>query len=308
MTVALLCSGQGTQHREMFRLTADLPAAAGIFSAAREALGSDPRTFVLTASEASLHANRTAQILCVTQALAAATMIESAPSRRAIVAGYSIGEVAAWGIAGLLTPQAVIDLARIRAEIMDAASRPDDGLGFLRGLSGERVAALGSRHGIEIAIVNPGDAFIVGGSRPSLLAFFESALAAGATRAGLLPVSVASHTSRLEKAVAPFRSAIYAHKPKRPDRSRTLLSGLNGSALLDIVSGADKLARQLGTTVRWDICLGAAVERGASRFLELGPGRALAEMAASAYPTIPARSTEDFRSAAGVCAWLSEFD
>ena len=220
MTVALLCSGQGTQHREMFRLTADLPAAAGIFSAAREALGSDPRTFVLTASEASLHANRTAQILCVTQALAAATMIAGALARRTIVAGYSVGEVAAWGIAGLLSLQATIDLARIRAEIMDGASRTDDGLGFLRGLPRERVAALGSQHGVEIAIVNPGDAFIVGGSRPSLLAFVEAALAAGATRAGLLPVSVASHTSQLEEAVAPFRDAIDAHEPKRPEQKQ----------------------------------------------------------------------------------------
>ena len=86
------------------------------------------------------------------------------------------------------------------------------------------------------------------------------------------------------------------------------MSGLDGSAVLDIASGADKLARQLSATVRWDICLDAAVERGASLFLELGPGRALAEMAASAYPTIPARSTEDFRSAVGVCAWLTEFE
>ena len=34
------------------------------------------------------------------------------------------------------------------------------------------------------------------------------------------------------------------------------------------------------------------VEAGAVAFLELGPGRALAEMAASAYPAIPARSIE----------------
>ena len=115
----------------------------------------------------------------MTQALAAATMIECALTRRAIVVGYSVGEVAAWGIAGLLTPLATVELARIRAEIMDAASRSDDGLGFLRGLHRERVEALGSHHGVEIAIVNPGDAFIVGGSRPSLLAFFEAALAAG---------------------------------------------------------------------------------------------------------------------------------
>ncbi|MES0041802.1 acyltransferase domain-containing protein [Mesorhizobium sp. M0091] len=308
MTVALLCSGQGMQHREMFRLTAGLPAADGVFSVAGEVLGSDPRIFVQRVSDASLNVSQTAQILCVTQALAAATVIGSALTRRVIVAGYSVGEVAAWGIAGLLTPRASLELAKIRAEIMDSASHPDDGLGFLRGLPCEKVAALGARYGIEIAIVNPGDAFIVGGQRPCLLAFFEAALAEGAIRAGLLPVSVASHTSRLDGAVASFRQAIDAHEARRPDRSRILLSGLDGSVILDTASGGDRLARQLSTTVRWDICIEAAVERGASRFLELGPGRALADIAASTYPAIPARSTEDFRSADGVCAWLAEFD
>ena len=154
MTVALLCSGQGTQHREMFRLTADLPAAAGIFSAAREALGCDPRTFVLTASEASLHANRTAQILCVTQALAAQND-HSALTRRAIVVGYSVGE-SPLGDSRPLDPAGHCRTSPgFAPKSWTRASGTNDGLGFLRGLSHERVAALGSQHGVEIAIVNP---------------------------------------------------------------------------------------------------------------------------------------------------------
>jgi [acyl-carrier-protein] S-malonyltransferase len=47
------------------------------------------------------------------------------------------------------------------------------------------------------------------------------------------------------------------------------------------------------------------VEAGATVFLELGPGRALAEMAAGAYPEIPARSLDDFRSIRGVLDWLT---
>ncbi|MHA7151339.1 malonate decarboxylase subunit epsilon, partial [Burkholderia pseudomallei] len=41
---------------------------------------------------------------------------------------------------------------------------------------------------------------------------------------------------------------------------------------------------------------------------ELGPGRALAEMAAAAFPALPARSLADFRSWDGVRAWLSRVD
>jgi [acyl-carrier-protein] S-malonyltransferase len=308
MTVALLCSGQGAQHREMFRLTADLPAAAGLFSMAAEALGSDPRDFVLTADDSALHANRAAQILCATQALAAALLIADMLPRRVIVAGYSAGEVAAWGVAGLLSPQSAVDLACVRAEIMDGATRAGDGLGFVRGLPRARVTAIGAEHDVEVAIVNPGDVFVVGGSRTSLQAFCEAVLAAGATRAGLLPVAVASHTSRLDRAVAPFRIAIDRRTPTEPCGNRLLLSGLDGSAVFDVAAGADRLADQLRSAVRWDLCLSAAVERGADAFLELGPGRALSDMAAAAWPAIPARSTEDFRSAQGVRAWLAQFD
>jgi len=56
---------------------------------------------------------------------------------------------------------------------------------------------------------------------------------------------------------------------------------------------------------RWSHCLEGCVEAGASAFFELGPGRALNEMAAGAYPEIPARSLDDFRTLQGARAWLS---
>ncbi len=47
MTIAILCSGQGTQHRDMFALTAEAPEAAAVFAAATQALdGRDPRAIV----------------------------------------------------------------------------------------------------------------------------------------------------------------------------------------------------------------------------------------------------------------------
>ena len=86
-----------------------------------------------------------------------------------------------------------------------------------------------------------------------------------------------------------------------------LFSGIDGTSVLDIPAGLDKLAAQISHTVQWAACLEGCVEAGASGFLELGPGRALAEMAATAYPTIPARSAEDFRSVDGARAWLAGF-
>lgn len=304
--LALLCSGQGTQHREMLRLTENLPVAEPIFAAAARALGADPRKLLQTAGDSALHENRTAQILCVTQALAARTLLSDALLHRLhIVAGYSVGELASWGVTGLLTPAQTIDLSGTRADIMNGASAPDDGLASVRGLARESVERLAQQTQIEIAISNPNDVFIVGGNSLSLREFCEAALAAGAQRAALLPVTVASHTSRLTGAVAPFRAAIAAQHPLRPPAGTILLKGLDGSPVFDIESGMDALAQQLNSPIDWSACLAAAVERGATLFLELGPGRALAEMARAAHPCIPARSLEDFRTAEGVLTWIN---
>lgn len=303
--LALLCSGQGRQHSEMFRLSADAPAAAGIFDAATAALGCDPRELVWDAAPETLHANRTAQVLCVTQALAAVAALDDVLGPRRLAAGYSVGELAAWGVAGALAPEATPALAALRAELMDAAGCPGDGLAFARGLAEREVLRLAAETGVEPAIVNPNLVFVVGGPDEALDRFIAAARGAGAARADRLDVHTASHTPRLAVAVAPFLEALEAAEPRRPRPGVTLLSALDGASLANPAAQADTLARQLATTLRWDLCLEAVFERGATAVLELGPGRALADMASSLRPDLPVRSLDDFRSLDGARAWLA---
>ena len=91
-----------------------------------------------------------------------------------------------------------------------------------------------------------------------------------------------------------------------PPRSGTrLLSGIDGAPVFDVSIGLNKLAAQISQTVQWAACLEACVEAGATAFLELGPGPALSEMAAGAYPGLDTRSLDDFKSLDGVRAWLA---
>jgi [acyl-carrier-protein] S-malonyltransferase len=46
---------------------------------------------------------------------------------------------------------------------MDTATRSGDGLMFVRGLRREDIDRLCERHWAAVAIVNPGDAFVIGG-------------------------------------------------------------------------------------------------------------------------------------------------
>ena len=226
------------------------------------------------------------------------------PARR-IVAGYSIGEIAAWSLAGIFGPEATLDLAARRAEAMDAANPPGGGLLFVRGLDPPAVDRLCVEHRLAIAIVNPGDAVVLGGLAPDLDAAARSAGTRGASRVARLAVAVASHTPHLAAASVAFRRVLAsAPAASRIPQGVRLLSGIDAAPVFRIGEGLDKLAAQVSQPVRWADCLAAAVEAGATRALELGPGRALAEMAGQACPALEARSVEAFRTRDGIAEWL----
>lgn len=286
----------------MFDLFADDPRAAPILAEASALLGQDIRTFLQTADDATLFANRTSQILCVARGLAAnACLTLPTPFT---VAGYSVGEMTAWGAAGIWSPEQALQLTAVRAEAMDAASGGGDGLGFIRGLTHDRVKALVARFDCAIAIVNPSLVFVIGGERSDVERCCTEAMAQGAIAARPIAVHIASHTPRLSKAVAPFRAALDASQPTRPSRGRTLI-GAADAAIVNGAGGIAGLANQVDTTIDWAATLEAIVERGGIRFLELGPGSALADMVRATYPQIDARAVDDFRSLAGIEGWIA---
>lgn len=310
MTLALLCSGQGPQHAGMFALTGDAPEAAHLFAHATALLDShDPRALVLTGPRALLHQNRAGQILCTLQALAAAAILRDAMPDRMIVAGYSIGELAAWGVAGRIAMADVLDLADDRAAAMDAATSPGDGMLFVRGLTRHAIDGLCARREVAVAIVNPNDGFVLGGSGASLDVLANEAMTMNARRVVRLDVAVASHTPLLASASIAFRRRLDRLAEMRaPHAATRLLSGIDGLPVLSTETGLDKLAAQISQTVQWADCLEACIEAGATSFLELGPGSALSEMVAAAYPGVATRSIEDFRTIDGARAWLARHE
>jgi [acyl-carrier-protein] S-malonyltransferase len=112
--------------------------------------------------------------------------------------------------------------------------------------------------------------------------------------------------------LAAASSAFHAALEKTPTKGKTnsgvrLFSGIDGTAVLDTAAGKNKLAEQISHTVEWADCLESCLEAGASAFLELGPGAALSNMLASAYPNTPSRSLDDFRTIQGVASWVTRF-
>jgi [acyl-carrier-protein] S-malonyltransferase len=307
MTLAILCSGQGWQNPDMFALTGEVPEASDLFACGKKLFGGiDLRYYVRTETNEAIHRNRAGQLLCTVQALAAAAALKEAMPARIIVAGYSVGEVAAWGVAGLFDMADTLELVARRSEAMDAASPPGEGLLFVRGLSRYDIDRLCKRYEAAVAIVTPGDAYVLGGGRTALEAIAREAKVMTAARSIDLPVEVASHTKRLAEASVRFRESL-RHVSVRflPAAGPRVLSGIDGSPVTQIDVGLDKLAAQISQTVQWASCLEGCIEAGATAFLELGPGRALSKMVAVAYRDVQTRSLDDFKTLQGARLWLA---
>jgi len=279
----LLCPGQGGQHAGMFDVARSHAGARDFL--ARCALPDDPQ---------AMFDNRVAQPAIVAATLAMWLALRDVLPAPALAAGYSIGELAAYGVAGAWPPEETVRLAGARAALMDAAAAGQpQGLAAASGIDVALIPA-------HIAIVTGHDSCIVGGTLAQL-----DALPAGLPGARIqrLPVGVASHTPLMRSAVGPF-ARLLAGTPFAPLRF-PVLAGLDASRVLQREVAIDRLSGQLMVTIEWAACMDAAAESGITVALELGPGAALARMMQARHPQIACRSVADFQTLAGIAAWVA---
>ena len=306
--IALLCSGQGYQAADMFDLLADAPEADAVFKRGRPILGGqDPRELVHRVTNDTLNTNKVGQILCCMQAIAARAVLRGKIHRPLVVAGYSVGELAAWGVAGLLSDEVVLDLAVQRAAAMDEATTQPSGLVAIRGLERATLDPICRTHGAYVAIVNGKDQMLVGGTMTALDAVIRDARAAGARRTTILPVAVPSHTPLLAGASDRFRQTLsVTHLPAEVPTGVRLLSGIDGAAVFDVRAGADKLARQIQQTVNWAACMQSCRAAGVTKVVEFGPGDSLARLMHEFMPDADVHGLSEFRSLAAFEHWVRQ--
>jgi [acyl-carrier-protein] S-malonyltransferase len=300
MSLGILCPGQGAQSPSMFAPLAGQAEAGPALAAVEAALGLRIADLPDLAADA-LQANAVAQpLLCGYQLAAWAVLRPDLPRPRAF-AGYSVGELAAHGCAGSLPADAVLDLAAYRARAMDAACPDPCAMAAVRGLTRPDLDALAAAHGVEIAIVNGPDRFVVAGRSGALADLVQAATVMGAGVTPL-PVHVASHTSLMARAAAAFRDRLTAGPIAAP--AVPVLAGIDGAPVRTRARAIDTLSAQIAGTIDWAACLRGMREMGCTVLLELGPGADLARMAREQLPDIEARSVAEFRSPSGAAAWV----
>lgn len=297
MSLALLFPGQGAQHPQMLPWLDARPEARPVLDAMARRLGPDWRHQLGDANW--LHANVVAQPLLTGLALAAWAVLRARLPRPAAVAGYSVGELAAFAAAGVFDADTALDLAAFRAQAMNASAAGRD-TGLLA-LQGPRALALAEAvPALAIAIRINAERVIVGGAAADLEAHAGRWTAAG-LKCSHLPIAIASHTPAMAAAAATFAARL-AKLVLRP-ATTPVVCNFTGAATRSAAPLLTALAGQIASTVRWDDCMDSLAERGVRCVLEVGPGSALAAMWRERHPGIPARSIDEFHSAEGVLDW-----
>jgi [acyl-carrier-protein] S-malonyltransferase len=296
MSFALLFSGQGTQH------TAMLPwlAEDALVRKTRDALGVPDWRVALQDAEWSVR-NRNVQILLTGLALAAWKQLAPLLPAPAAIAGYSVGELAAFSAAGVYDADTAIALAGQRADLMDACiAQAQGGLLSVSGLPAADIERLVAEATCFVAIRLDPQSLIAGGEEDALNGLQATALSRGAT-CTRLKVKVPSHTPLMQPAADAFAKVLAATTLRAPG------GVLFANALPRVdnaVQAAQALSSQIAQTVEWDACLQSLEARRVSCLLEIGPGAALAAMWNRRHPETPARSIDEFRSAASIVSWV----
>jgi [acyl-carrier-protein] S-malonyltransferase len=291
----LLCPGQGAQHSAMFDLARSHPGAAALL---------DRLSPALPALDGDLFANRAAQPLIVAATLAMWEALRADAPPPAMVAGYSIGELAAYGVAGGYETEQAVALGGVRAQAMDDCVRehPQQALVAISGLIVPQALALATARNFVLSIETGDDSCITGGPAAQADDLAAAVLAAGG-RTSRLPVAVASHTPYMAGAVQPFAQALQRQAFKT--MIAPVLAGISGGAITDRPRAIDVLSRQVAEPIRWAACMDACAEAGITYALELGPGNALSRMLQARHPHINTRSVADFRTLTGIQTWLA---
>lgn len=301
MSYALLFSGQSSQHADMLTWLETEPACRPVLNLMADRLGADWRQQLQAPSR---RANNTfAQVLITGTALAAWSALQlhlnEPPS---VVAGYSVGELPAFGCAGVLAPAQIIDLAALRAQLMNqAVAHLSTGMLAVTRMSESAVLNACLPLALECAIRVAPQHNIFAGTDASLRQVLPLLEALGAN-CNRLDVRVASHSSWMSTAAYAYAQALSTLTFAAP-QCPVALNAL-GQISRHPDQLRDALSRQIACTVQWSSVMDAISERQVDCVLEVGGGSALSRMWNDRYPNIPARGLDDFRHPKGAAEWI----
>jgi [acyl-carrier-protein] S-malonyltransferase len=279
---ALLFAGQGAQVVGMGKdLAAAFPSARAWFDRANATLGYDLAAICFNGPEAELTRTENTQPgIFLVSWVASQLLKERVPALKfEATAGLSLGEFTALTAAGAMSFEDGLRVVRQRGRFMqEACEATRGGMAAIIGLDEAQAREVCAEAGVELANLNCPGQIVISGELDKIARAVELAKVKGAKRAIPLPVAGAYHSplmasvqpklkAELEKVLLfPPIVAVISNVTARPYDT-----GENSSRLEMSIN----LVEQVTSSVRWEESMRYLLAQGFTRFIELGPGKAL---------------------------------
>jgi malonyl CoA-acyl carrier protein transacylase len=182
----------------------------------------------------------------------------------------------------VLDDHEALRLVVLRGELMAESGEASGGgtMLALLGAEAEQAAELAKRHDVSVANDNAPGQIVLSGAPDALRAVRKDARADG-LRAIPLDVTGAFHSRQMHAAVHPFAEALA--DVDVADGTVAVISCASVRPFRDVRT---ELAAALIKPVRWRETMIALVARGASTFIDAGPGAVLAKLAPRCVPGV----------------------
>ncbi|OBJ48731.1 type I polyketide synthase [Mycobacterium sp. 1423905.2] len=266
--------GQGSQWLGLGQpLYERFPAFANAFDEAASALDEHlrlPLRQVLWGADPGLlHSTEFAQPALFAVEVALAALLQACGVTADLVAGHSVGEIAAAYVAGVLSLPDAARLVALRGQFMAALSAR--GAMVAVAASEEEVAPL-LIDGVDIAAFNGPDSVVISGPEEAVGAVAERLLEHG-RQVRRLAVSHAFHSALMEPMLTQFARAL-ADLPARDPRIE-LIANVTGQLADSGYGSAQYWVDHVRRPVRFADTVATAQTMGAGVFIEVGPAAGL---------------------------------
>jgi [acyl-carrier-protein] S-malonyltransferase len=274
---ALLFAGQGAQSVGMGRdLAEQFPTAKRWFDQANTALGYDLAKVCFEGPESELTKTENAQPgIFLVGWIAFELLKERVPGLKFdATAGLSLGEFTALAAADVMSFDDAIKVVRQRGRFMqEACDATEGGMAAIIGLDEGKTREACAEAGVELANLNCPGQIVISGPADRMEKACEVAKAKGAKKA--LPLTVAgAYHSTLMTGAKPRLDAALKNVSLKPS-SVPVISNVTAQPHGGPSEIHARLVEQVTSPVRWEDSMRHLLAQGFTRFVELGPGKAL---------------------------------
>ena len=278
-------------------LAENSPAAKAWFDRANAALGYDLAAICFSGPEPELTKTEHAQPgIFLVSWVAFELLKERVPSLVfEATAGLSLGEFTALTAAGALSFEDGLKVVRQRGRFMqEACAATQGGMAAIIGLNEAVTREVCAETGVVLANLNCPGQLVISGPTEKLGPACALAKAKGAMRALPLPVAGAYHSPLMASAQPKLEAELARvtwRDPVVPVISNVTAQPHGGPGAI-----RGRLVEQVTSSVRWEESMRYLIGQGFTRFIELGPGRALSGFLKRIDKTAQVLNAEDLAS------------